>query len=132
MYQTDLLHQITTSVHRAIDVRLDLLDEGSLMQRSDALLAGLPGVTGAQVVTTAALLGRYHASLHKELCQVDQPRAIAATVEDDLRELTRAVLVTVGIREGVSIEAAVGMALVLYKRGVVSFCALPILRPATA
>src|SRR6478736_4579683 len=102
MYQTDLWHQITTSVDQAIDVRLDLLDESRLMQRSDALLAGLPGVTGEQVVTTAALLGRYHAPLHKALCQAGQPRTVAATVEDDLRELTRAVLVTIGIREGVS------------------------------
>jgi hypothetical protein len=34
-------------------------------------------------------------------------------------------MLTIGSTEGVSIEAAVGLALVLYKRGVIPFCALP-------
>src|SRR5580765_3645300 len=121
MYQTNLWQDITTSVHQAMAVRLDLLSEVSLVQRSDALLARLPGVSGAQSMTTATLFGRYHTRLHKELCRADQPRAVAASIEDDLRELTRAVLVTVGSGEGVSVESAVGMALVLYRRGIVSF-----------
>ncbi len=132
MYQTNLWQEITTSVHQILDVRLDLLSEGSLVQRSDALLATLPGVSGAQSLTTAMLLGRYHVRLQKELCRAAQPRVVGASIEDDLHELTRAILVTVGIGEGVSVEAAAGMALVLYRRGIVSFCALPILRPTTA
>ena len=132
MYQTNLWQDITASVHQAIAVRLDLLSEGRLVQRSDALLAKLPGVSRAQSVTTATLLGRYHTHLHKELCCANQPRTGAASIEDDLFELTRAVLVTVGVGEGVSVEAAVGMALVLYRRGIVAFCALPSLRPTTA
>ena len=132
MSRTDIWRDISTSVQQALDVRLDRLNEAGLVHRSDALLARLPGITGAQPSTTAVLLGRYHALLHKELCRAQQPRTLAATVEDDLRELTRAVLMTVGIGEGVSVEAAVGMALVLYKRGLVSFCAQPMLRTSTA
>ncbi len=132
MYQTEIWRDITTSVHQALFAKLDLLNEASLMHRSDALLAKLPGVTGSRMVTTAALLGRYHTPLHKELCRAHQPRTPSATVEDDLGEITRTVLVTIGIGEGVSVEAAVGMALVLYKRGVVPFCALPILRTTAA
>ena len=123
MDQTDIWRDITTSVNQALEVRLELLNEVSLVQRSDALLARLPGVTGARVATTALLLRRYHTGLHRELCRVRQPRTRPATVEDALRELTRAVLVTVGIGEGVSVEAAVAMALVLNKRGIVPFCA---------
>ena len=133
MDQTDIWRDITTSVQQALDVRLDLLSEASLVQRSDALLTRLPRITGSQTATTAVFLGRYHTVLHQELCRAQQPRSLAATVEDELRELTRAVLVTVGIGEGVSVEAAVGLALVLFKRGVVPFCAhQPILRVSTA
>ena len=42
MYQTNLWREITTSVQHIMDVRLDLLSEGSVVQRSDALLATLP------------------------------------------------------------------------------------------
>ncbi len=123
MYQTEIRQDITTSVDRAMRARLDLLNEAATMGRSDALLATLPGVGGSRPATTAMLLRRYHTSLHRELCQANQPRVAAAPVEDELRELTRAILVTVGVREGISIEAAVGMALVLHKRGVAPFCA---------
>ena len=63
------------------------------------------------------------------MCRADQPHVDATRSEDDLRELTRAVLVTVGSGEGVSVETAAGMALVVYRRGIVSFCVLPIRRP---
>jgi hypothetical protein len=123
MYQTDIWRDIMTSVHQALAGRLDRLSEVSLMQRSDALLARLPGVTGAQVATTALLLRRYNTGLHTELWCAQGTRNRAVTIEGKLGELTRAVLVTVGIGEGVSVEAAVAMALVLYKRGVVPLCA---------
>jgi hypothetical protein len=129
MDQTDLWRDITTSVQRALQARLDRRDPASLMRYSDALLATLPGVSGLPP-TTAGLLRRYHTPLHQELCRGTQPRAMAAPIADELRDLTRAVLVTIGTTEGVSIEAAVGLALVLYTRGVAPFCALPILRTA--
>ncbi len=132
MYETDLWRDITTSIHHALSARLDLFTEDSLVRRSDTLLARLPSVNGSGLTTTAMLLGRYHTVLHKEVCRAHQPRTLGGTVEDDLRELTRAMLVTVGIGEGISVEAAVGMALVLYKRGVAPFCALPIPRASAA
>jgi len=131
MDQTEIWRDITTSVQRALHERLDRLDEAGLVQHSDALLATLPSVSGFQP-TTAAFLRRYHTQLHQEVCRGNQPRAMAAPVADELCDLTRAVLLTVGITEGVSIEAAVGLALVLYKRGVAPFCAQPTLRTSTA
>ena len=132
MYQPDIWRDITTSVRQALEGRLDLLSGASLVHRSDVLLARLPSVSGSQPATTAVFLRRYHTRLQKELCRGDQPRTVTATLEDDLRELTRAMLVTVGVGEGVSVEAAVGMALVLYKHGIVPFCALPIRHTNTA
>lgn len=103
MYQTDLWQDITTSVQRALDIRLDLLNESSLVHRSDALLARLPGIIDDATVTTATLMRRYQAELQKEWCYEYQLRVFAATLEDDLRELTRDVLVTIGISEGISV-----------------------------
>ncbi len=51
--------------------------------------------------------------------------SIAATDAGQLHDLTRAVLVT-GAAEGMSIEAGVGIALVLHTRGLAQFCALPV------
>jgi hypothetical protein len=126
MYQTDISQDITTSIQQALDTRLDLLDEASLVQHSDSLLTKLPSLTGShRAATTAMFLRRYDTALHKELCRAGQPASMAATVPDAIRDLTRAVLVTVGVGEGVSVEAAVGIALVLYRRGIVPFCAQP-------
>ena len=125
MNQTGIRHDITTAVHQAMDEHLELLSEAAMVRRSDALLATLPGGSGSQPATTAMVLRRYQQRLQQELCDGNQPRATAATVQDELGEVTRAVLLTVGIGEGVSIDVAVGLALVLYKRGVAPFCALP-------
>lgn len=128
MEPTTIWQDIATSVHRALGEQLDLVPEEGLMQRSDALLSRLPSVGGSQPISTAMFLRRYNTALHQELCLGTQPRMMPATVEDELRDLTRAVMVTIGSGEGVSVEAAVGLALVLYKRGVTSFCALPTIR----
>ncbi len=130
MDQTDIWRDITTSVQRALQEQLDRLNEAGLVRHSDALLATLPR-GGGSPPTTAGFLGRYHTPLHQEVCRGNQPRATAATVADELHELTRAVLVTVGTREGISIDTAVGLALVLYTRGVAPFCARPTLRTST-
>ena len=132
MYQTDIWRAITTSVQQALAGCLDLLDAATLARRSDALLARLPGVSGSQPATMAVFLRRYHTRLQKELCRADRPGTGAATIEDDLRALTRAMLVTVGSGEGVSVEVAVGMALVLCTRGIALFCALPMSPTHTA
>ena len=125
MNQTTVWHDITTSVHQALAEQLDLLPETGLVQRSDTLLAQLPSLDGSQPISTALFLRRYHTALHHQVCRDMQPRTVSASVEDELRDLTRAVMLTVGVTEGVSIEAAVGLALVMYKRGVIPFCALP-------
>lgn len=124
MDQTRILHDITTSVHDAVRTRRDGLAEAVLVDNSDALLAMLPSLTGAQPTTTDAFLRRHTTPLHEALCRGQQPREQAATMEHQLHNATRAVMV-VGVETGMSIEAAVGVALVLYKRGIPSFCALP-------
>ena len=132
MAQTDLWRDITTTVQRALDARLDQLTEAGLVRHSDALLAQLAGLRGAQQLTTRVLLRRYHTPLHHELCHGQHPRTAGARITDELCELTRAMLVTVGATEGVSIEAAVGLALVLHTRGIAPFCAVPARPTSTA
>lgn len=125
MDHSKIWHDITASVQYALRPGLDRRTVEGLSARSDALLSMLPGVTGAQLVTTAGFLQRYDATLHHELCRGTRPSSSAGAVADQLHELTRAVLVT-GASEGMSIEAAVGIALVLHKRGLAQFCATPI------
>lgn len=125
MQHTTIRQDIATSVHRALSEQLDLVPEDDLVQRSDTLLSTLPSHSGSQPISTALLLRRYNTALHQEICLGTQPRMLAATVEDELRDLTCAVMLATGSTEGVSVEAAVGLALVLYKRGVIPFCALP-------
>jgi hypothetical protein len=132
MNQTTIWQDIATSVHQALGEHLDLMTEQGLVQRSDSLLARLPSLDGSQPISTAMFLRRYHTALHQEICRGTQPRMMSATVEDELRDLTRAVILTLGITEGVSVEAAVGLALVVYKRGVMPFCALPTVPASTA
>lgn len=124
MYQTDIVQDINTSVHHALMQHLDQLDESDLVQYSNALLATLPSVHRSQVVTTAGLLRRYDTPLHVALCSNQQPRSMSVTVADNLRDLARAVILTLGPTEGLSTDAAVGVALVLYKRSVTAYCAL--------
>jgi len=125
MDHTQIWYDITSSVQYALQPGLDHLTEERLIARSDALLVMLPRVNGAQQLTTAGFLRRYHTTLHYELCRGMRPYSSAGTVADQLHDLTRAVLVT-GATEGMSIEAAVGIALVLHTRGLTQFCALPI------
>lgn len=125
MNHTRIWHDITASVQYALRPGLDGLTEEGLIARSDALLSMLPSVGGAQLVTTTGFLRRYDTTLHHELCRGTRPYSSAEGIADQLHDLTRAVLVT-GAAEGMSIEAAVGIALVLHKRGLAQFCALPI------
>lgn len=125
MNHTRIWHDISASIQYALRPGIDQLTEEGLISRSDALLAMLPGVTGSQHVSTVAFLRRYDTTLHYELCRGTQPYSSSVNIVDQLHELTRAVLVT-GVAEGMSIEAAVGIALVLHKRGLAQFCAVPI------
>jgi len=124
MHHSEIWQDINTAVHQAIRDRLFQLSENDLIERSDDLLANLPVVGGKQP-STALLLRSYHTQLHQELCDGNQPRATFGSLEDELRELTRAVVVTIEADEGISVENAVLLALVLHKRGIVTFCARP-------
>lgn len=128
MHHTQIVEDINTAVHRALVEGLHELDEMDLISRSDSSLMNLPIVGGAQP-TTALLLRRYHTQLHSELCLAHQPRIRVETVEDELRELTRAVVVTMGGSEGMSVEGAALIALVMQKRGLAKFCAMPATNP---
>lgn len=129
MNQTELGHDITIAITRALDARRDQLTEARLVQHSDALLARLPSIVGAAPTTTAGLLRRYATPLHQVLCWDDLPSQTSATLADELRDITRAVILTTGPTEGMSIDAAVSLALVMYRRGIARFCAL---RPSAA
>lgn len=124
MHHSQIVEDINTAVHHAIRDDLHLLDEAALTARSDAMLQSLP-IMGGQQPTTTALLRHYHSELHAELCVNHQPRIAAASVEDELRELTRAVVVAMGGDEGLPIDSAALVGLVLYAQGLVKFCALP-------
>jgi hypothetical protein len=124
MHHSEIWQDINVAVHRALRDRLFELHEHDLVEQSDKLLASLPVVGGAQP-STALLLRRYHTQLHQELCLNNQPRSTFAQLEDELRELTRAVMVTIDADEGISVENAVLIALVLHKRGLAAFCARP-------
>lgn len=130
MHHTEIWQDINTAVQRTIGEGLHLLDEGDLIERSDRLLINLPIVGGAQP-TTALLLRRYQTPLQQELCQGGRPRLTSASVEDELREITRAVAATMGGDEGLSIESCALLALVLHQRSLDRFCATPAMSTAT-
>lgn len=132
MNHSQLWHDITVSVQHALDDQLDQLSDSHLVQHSDALLATMPGVGGSSLITTASVLRRYDTSLRQAMCSNKQPRLMSATIADTLHDMTRAVILTLGPVEGVSIDAAVTLALVLHNRGIASFCARPNLPVSTA
>ena len=125
MSNYDIWKDINDAVRAAIYDNLHLLDEDDLVERSDALLAALP-VVGKEQPTTMTLLRRYQGRLQQELCVGDKPRVAHFTmVQDEIVEITRAVMVTIEGTEGISIESAVHLALVIRARGLASFCASP-------
>ncbi len=124
MDQLTIWQDINDAVRNAIGERLHLLNRNTLILRSDALLARLPQMRSTQT-TTSGLLQRYHMQLQQELCQGNRPRMQFSQLEDELRELTRAVVVTIVADSGISIENAVLLALILRAQGLARFCALP-------
>ncbi len=124
MAYSQIVQDINTAVHHAIADGLYELGETDLIERADALLATLPIAGGAEP-TTVLLLRHYHMQLQAELCHGRRPWAQFDTVEGELRELTRGVMATMGGDEGISVETAVLIALVLHVHGIAKFCALP-------
>jgi hypothetical protein len=125
MHHSPIMQDVDAVVERAILDQLHLLSEVEITRRSDGLLRNLPMMDGP-APTTALLLRRYRVPLHAELCDGNRPRLRADDAGEQLRELTRAVLVTIGAREGVPVEAAMLIGLLLLKRGVATFCAQPV------
>jgi hypothetical protein len=123
MDHLEIWQTIHAAVHDALMDRLHLLSESTLTERADVLLREMPAVGGTQ--PTAALLRRYRAALQNELCTGREPRPLPGVLEDEVRELTRAVMVAVDAREGFSVETAVLLALAIRAGGLVKFCALP-------
>ncbi len=120
--------EIWETIHRAVDGALDdnlhRLDEHELMRRADEALLQLPIVGGTQP-TAALLLRRYRRALQHELCQGRAPRPLPAGLEEQVRELTRAVMVVMGGHEGMSVDIAVLLALAIRADGVEQLCATP-------
>ena len=109
MEQLEIWQTISETTHNAIQDGLHRLSEHELLRRADEILRRMPVVGGAQP-TAALLLRRYQFALRKELCEGPRPRSLPEDVEEQVRELTRAVMVTVDLNEGFSIEAAVLLA----------------------
>ncbi len=124
MQYSQIVQDINIAVRQALAENLYQLSEDQLIQHADDLLKRLP-IVGDVEPTTELLMNHYHTELHAELCENHQPRVRLETVEDELRELTRAVMATMGSDEGLSIETAVMLGLVLYKHGLAKFCAYP-------
>jgi predicted nucleic acid-binding protein len=124
MRQSQIWQDINAVVDDAIEQQWYKLDEAELVRRSDDLLRLLPTVGDEQIIT-AQLLLEHQAGLQRELCNGPQPRATFETLDEQLREFTRAVLVTFSTTEGISLENAALIALVLHKRGLAAFCAQP-------
>ena len=121
MYQLEIWRTINEAVHNALVDGAHLLSENELLRRADDLLLRLPTVRGTQP-TAALLLRRHHTALCKELCRGREPRPLPEVVEDEVRELTRAVMVAADLNEGFSVEVAVLLALAIRARGVEELC----------
>jgi hypothetical protein len=123
MSRSQIWQDIADAVRRAIDDNLATLDEDDLVERSDAVLDNLPAVADEQT-TTGLLLRRYRRELNGELCNGSRARTMYGSLEEELTDLTRAVVLSIQWNEGISIESAVLLALVLRAQGLDRFCAL--------
>lgn len=117
-----ILEELDAAVERAIDERWHLLSETELLRRSDALLHSLPGLDEPPA-TTGLLLRRYGMALRRQLCPGWRTRWQDAPLERTVRDLTSAVLLIMGRDEALSVEAALLIALVIWRRGLDQFCA---------
>lgn len=124
MAQPEIFEAINESVHDALLDGLHLLDQDDLLYRADDLLRRLPSVAGTPP-TSGLLLRRYRGALQKELCLGREPRPLPDVIEDEVREITRAVMVSVGLSEGFSVETSVLLALAIRAGGIETLCATP-------
>lgn len=130
MDRLEIEETIDEAVHDALLDGLHLLDQDDLLYRADDLLRRLPSVAGTPP-TGALLLRRYRGALQKELCVGREPRPMPDVIEDEVREITRAVMVGAGLNEGFSVETAVLLALAIRAGGTDTFCATPAFMPTS-
>lgn len=121
----EIWQTINKAVHASLEDELPYLAEHELMHRADELLLQLPIVGGSQP-TAAQLLRRYRGALQHELCRGRDPRPLPDKLEDEVRELTRAVMVVMGGHEGMSVDIAVLLALAIRANGVQHLCESPV------
>ncbi len=123
MHRLELLETIDESVRQAIADGDHKLSQQQLFARADSQLRQLP-VAGGSPPTAGLLLRRHHVALRKELCIGGDPRPMPERLEDEVRELTRAVIVAVGVGEGFSVETAVLLALGIRAGGLDQMCSV--------
>ncbi len=123
MHHLEIWRTISTAVQALLDNGAHTWSEHELLRRADELLLGLPTVGGTQP-TASGLLRRYHTQLQHELCRDREPRALPGELDEQVGELTRAVMVTAG-DEGISVEVAVLLGLAIQAGGLTRFCATP-------
>ena len=124
MHHLEIWQTINQAVHNALLDGAHTLSERELLRRADDLLLGMPIAGGGQP-TAALLLRRSHRILQRELCDGSVPRPLGTIVEDEVRELTRAIMVAVDLTEGFSVDTAVLLALAIRAGGVERLCRPP-------
>ena len=123
MSRPQIWQDIADAVRRAIDDNLATLDEGDLVERSDAVLDNLPAVADEQT-TTGLLLRRYRRELHGELCNGPRARTTYGSLVEELTDLdTRGGAQHSMERRHLDRERCAA-ALVLRAQGLDRFCAL--------
>ncbi len=120
----EIWQTINRAVYTALEENLHYLSEHELMRRADESLLQLPIVRGSPP-TAAQLLRRYRSALQHELCQGREPRPLPDELDDEVRELTRAVMLVMGGHEGMSVDIAVLLALAIRANGVQHLCETP-------
>ncbi|MBA3946321.1 MAG: hypothetical protein H0X37_17370 [Herpetosiphonaceae bacterium] len=131
MDELELIETLNGAVHKALLNNYHTLSEHQLLELSDQLLVDMPTL-GGTAPTAAVLLRHYHSTLHRELCIGQTPRSIPYVIEDEVRMLTRAVMVAIETQEGIPVDASVLLALTLRARGIDKLCAMPVDRTSPA
>ncbi len=125
MSQLEIWQTINQAVHDALVDGAYRLSERDLLARADELLERMPTAGGTRL-TGALLLRRYHHPLQKELCRGGAPIPLPDVIEDEVRELTRVVLVAADVGEGFSVDVAVLLALAIRAGGIARYCGEPV------